>query len=169
MHVLGLGEIWFEGVLRRSWENRPSFRLTGVNARPQSNSGKYCQYRQQRLRPGCTATGRRRLRRRLSMRGERDAVALVNELLTDAGMSMDSFMTKVLGDRIDVIERIDHLTAIAETRRNAALREIDRRRQHRPANHSWPRSRSEKRASPCAQPSHLFRSSLVRGGGSACA
>jgi hypothetical protein len=62
------------------------------------------------------------------VRGERDAVALVNELLTDAGMSMDSFMTEVLGDRIDVIERIDHLTAIAETRRNAALREIDRRR-----------------------------------------
>ena len=60
--------------------------------------------------------------------GERDTVALVNELLTDAGRSMDSFMTKVLGDRIDEIERIDHLTAIAETRRNAALREIDRRR-----------------------------------------
>jgi len=62
------------------------------------------------------------------VRGERDAVTLVNELLTDAGMSMDSFMTKALGDRIDKIERIDRLTAIAETRRNAALREIDRRR-----------------------------------------
>ena len=60
--------------------------------------------------------------------GERDTVTLVNELLTDAGRSMDNFMTKVLGDRIDEIERIDHLTAIAETRRNAALREIDRRR-----------------------------------------
>ena len=62
------------------------------------------------------------------VRGERDAVTLVNELLTDAGTSMDSFMTKALGDRIDKIERIDRLTAIAETRRNAALREIDRRR-----------------------------------------
>jgi hypothetical protein len=60
--------------------------------------------------------------------GERDIVTLVNELLTDAGRSMDSFMTKVLGNRIDEIERIDRLTAIAETRRNAALREIDRRR-----------------------------------------
>ena len=37
-------------------------------------------------------------------------------------------MTKALGDRIDKIERIDRLTAIAETRRNAVLREIDRRR-----------------------------------------
>jgi hypothetical protein len=62
------------------------------------------------------------------VRGEREAVTLVNELLTDAGISMDSFMTRVLGDRIDEIERIDRLTAIAETRRNAALREIDRRR-----------------------------------------
>ena len=61
-------------------------------------------------------------------RREPDAVTLVHELLTDAGVSMDSFMTIVLGDRIDEIERIDRLTAIAETRRNAALREIDRRR-----------------------------------------
>jgi hypothetical protein len=62
------------------------------------------------------------------VRGEREAVTLVNELLTDAGVSMDTFLTKVLGDKIDEIERIDRLTAIAETRRNAALREIDRRR-----------------------------------------
>ena len=62
------------------------------------------------------------------VRRERDAVALVNEFLTDACMSMDSFITRALGDRIDKIERIDRLTAIAETRRNAALREIDRRR-----------------------------------------
>jgi hypothetical protein len=62
------------------------------------------------------------------VRAERDAVTLVNELLTDAGISMDSFMTQVLRNRIDEIERIDRLTAIAETRRNAALREIDRRR-----------------------------------------
>jgi hypothetical protein len=41
---------------------------------------------------------------------------------------MDSFMIKVLGDRIDEIERIDRLTAITETRRNVTLREIDRRR-----------------------------------------
>jgi hypothetical protein len=61
-------------------------------------------------------------------RREPDAVTLVHELSTSAGVSMDTFMTKALGDRIDDIERIDRLTAIAETRRNAALREIDRRR-----------------------------------------
>ena len=52
---------------------------------------------------------------------------LIDDLLTDAGVSMDTFLTRVLGDKIDYIERIDRLTATAETRRNAALREIDRR------------------------------------------
>jgi len=62
------------------------------------------------------------------VRGKRDAVTLVNELFTDTGVSMDTFMTKALRKRIDEIERIDRLTTIAETRRNAALREMDRRR-----------------------------------------
>ena len=59
---------------------------------------------------------------------EPDAVAKIQELLTDAGVSMDAFMAKALAEKIDVIERIDRLTAVAESRRNAALREIDRRR-----------------------------------------
>ena len=59
---------------------------------------------------------------------EPDAVAKIQEFLTDAGVSMDAFMAKALAEKIDVIERIDRLTAIAESRRNAALREIDRRR-----------------------------------------
>ena len=37
-------------------------------------------------------------------------------------------MTKALRDEIDDIERIDRLTTIAESRRNASLHEIDRRR-----------------------------------------
>jgi hypothetical protein len=59
---------------------------------------------------------------------EPDAVAKIQELLTDAGVSMDAFMAKALAEKIDAIERIDRLTAVAESRRNAALREIDRRR-----------------------------------------
>jgi hypothetical protein len=62
------------------------------------------------------------------VRGERDAVTLIHELLTDAGVSMDTFMANALREKIDAIERIDRLTAIAESRRNAALREIGRRR-----------------------------------------
>src|SRR5262249_36023032 len=63
-----------------------------------------------------------------SGRGERGAVRLIHELLTDAGVSMDTLMANALREKIDAIERIDRLTAIAESRRNAALREIGRRR-----------------------------------------
>ena len=62
------------------------------------------------------------------VRREPDAVTLVHELLTDAGMSMDALMADALAEKLDDIERIDRLTTIAESRRNASLREIDRRR-----------------------------------------
>src|SRR5262245_47800499 len=62
------------------------------------------------------------------VRAKREAVTLVNELLTDGGASMDTFISKALRDKIDDVERIDRLTAVAESRRNASLREIDRRR-----------------------------------------
>jgi hypothetical protein len=61
-------------------------------------------------------------------RGEPDAVTLVHELLTSAGVSMDAFMADALAEKLSYIERIDHLAAIAENRRNASLHEIDRRR-----------------------------------------
>ena len=53
---------------------------------------------------------------------------MVNKLLTEAGLSMDSFMADALTEELDYIERIDRLTTIAESRRNASLSEIDRRR-----------------------------------------
>jgi hypothetical protein len=61
-------------------------------------------------------------------RHEPDAVTLVHEILTGAGVSMDAFMAKALAEKLDDIERIDRLTTIAESRRNASLHEIDRRR-----------------------------------------
>ena len=42
-------------------------------------------------------------------------------------MSMDAFMADALANRLDSIERIDRLTTIAESRRNASLHEIERR------------------------------------------
>jgi hypothetical protein len=57
-----------------------------------------------------------------------EAVTLVNECLAGAGVSMDSLVAEALGEQFGYVERIDHLTTIAENRRNAALREIDRRR-----------------------------------------
>ena len=62
------------------------------------------------------------------VRREPEAVALVEELLASANLSVGSFMTDALAEKLDDIERIDRLTTIAENRRNNSLREIDRRR-----------------------------------------
>jgi len=48
--------------------------------------------------------------------------------LTDAGVSMDGLMACALAKKLNDIERIDRLTSIAESRRNASLHEIERRR-----------------------------------------
>jgi hypothetical protein len=62
------------------------------------------------------------------VRRDLDAVTLIHEFLASAGKSMDDFMAAALADKLDDIERIDRLISIAESRRNASLREIDRRR-----------------------------------------
>ena len=41
---------------------------------------------------------------------------------------MDGLTADAIAEHLDVIERIDRLTTIAESRRNASLHEIDRRR-----------------------------------------
>jgi hypothetical protein len=62
------------------------------------------------------------------LRREPNAVSLVDELLSNAGMSIDTLTVDALGDDFDYIERIDRLTTVAESRRNASLHEIDRHR-----------------------------------------
>ena len=62
------------------------------------------------------------------VRREPDAVTLVDGLLTDPGVSMDGFMARSLRKKLDDIERIDRLITTAESRRDASLREIERRR-----------------------------------------
>jgi hypothetical protein len=58
-----------------------------------------------------------------------DAVELIHKLLAAASVSMDALIIEALRKHhLDYIERIDRLTTIAESRRNASLREIDRRR-----------------------------------------
>jgi hypothetical protein len=56
------------------------------------------------------------------------AIKLIDKLLAGAGSSIDAIMADALTKKLDNIERIDRLTTIAETRRNAMLHEIDRRR-----------------------------------------
>jgi hypothetical protein len=62
------------------------------------------------------------------VRHESEAVTLVDEHVAGAGTSMDTLLADALANKLDDIERIDRLTAVAEGRRNASLREIDRRR-----------------------------------------
>jgi hypothetical protein len=56
------------------------------------------------------------------------AINLIDKLLANASLSVDALMVTALAEELDNIERIDRLTTVAETRRNAMLREIDRRR-----------------------------------------
>jgi hypothetical protein len=58
-----------------------------------------------------------------------DEAEQVDKTLASAGLSMDAVMAQTLSHKLDDIERIDHMTAIAEARRNATLREIDRHRE----------------------------------------
>jgi hypothetical protein len=53
-----------------------------------------------------------------------DAVKLVEGSLSAAGMTMNTVMAQTLAASINEVERIERLTAAAELRRNAVLREI---------------------------------------------
>jgi hypothetical protein len=60
--------------------------------------------------------------------GDPAAIAQVEERMAALKFTMDSVHSSALIDNLDYIERIDRLTAIAEGRRNAVFREIDRHR-----------------------------------------
>jgi hypothetical protein len=63
------------------------------------------------------------------VRREPGAVKLVHELLATASVSIETLTVQALTkEELDYIERIDRLATIAESRRNASLHEIDRRR-----------------------------------------
>jgi hypothetical protein len=61
-------------------------------------------------------------------RRESEASALIDEVIIGAGKSLDDLVAQALVRDLDYVERIDHLIAVAEGRRKASLREIDRRR-----------------------------------------
>jgi hypothetical protein len=58
-----------------------------------------------------------------------DVVEEVNKTLTSAGLSTDSILAQTFSLKLNDIERIEHMLALMEARRNATLREIDRHRQ----------------------------------------
>jgi hypothetical protein len=58
-----------------------------------------------------------------------DVVEEVNKTLTSAGLTTDSILAQTFSLKLNDIERIEHMIALAEARRNATLHEIDRHRQ----------------------------------------
>jgi hypothetical protein len=58
-----------------------------------------------------------------------DVVEEVNKTLTSAGLTTDNILAQTFSLKVNDIERIEHMMALAEARRNATLREIDRHRQ----------------------------------------
>ena len=62
------------------------------------------------------------------VRRESGAIALIDDLLAEAGTTIDALIIPHLNQQLDYIDRVDRLASIAEDRRNASLREVDRRR-----------------------------------------
>src|SRR5262249_59577666 len=60
--------------------------------------------------------------------GEPDAVELIPNLMAEEGLTIERLLVQALADGLDCIERIERLITVAESRRNASLRETDRRR-----------------------------------------
>ena len=58
-----------------------------------------------------------------------DAVKRVDQLLHQAHLSMDAVNAQTLSENVEGMERIERMLAALEARRNAILREMDRRRE----------------------------------------
>jgi len=61
-------------------------------------------------------------------RREGEAVTAVDRHLATTGLTMDAVMAQTMSAEIELIEKMDRMIASAEIRRNATLREIERRR-----------------------------------------
>jgi hypothetical protein len=62
------------------------------------------------------------------MGGKTRAIKKVDRLLQEGGLSAANVVARGLVANLGIIERIERMIAVAEARRNAALREIDRHR-----------------------------------------
>jgi hypothetical protein len=60
--------------------------------------------------------------------GDSGAISKVEELMASAKLTMDMISDNAFVNAIETIERIEHLITIAEHRRNAILREMERHR-----------------------------------------
>ena len=59
---------------------------------------------------------------------DQDAIEEIDTLLEAGNLSMEAVAAQALAEIIDKVERIDQMITVSEARRNATLREIERRR-----------------------------------------
>jgi hypothetical protein len=57
-----------------------------------------------------------------------DAIKEVDRILASTDLTLDAIRAEMLSENIEHVERIDRMIAMVESRRNAALREVDRHR-----------------------------------------
>jgi hypothetical protein len=118
-------EIWIRDIVDLTWE---IFRYRRLKARWLSDgiSGLLGDLLYQCI-PGWSEKRAHNLALEWEAR-EAAAIAQVEEVLASCNLTMDTVYSPALVRYLDEIERIDRLTAIAEGRRNAVFREIDRHR-----------------------------------------
>ena len=120
-----LEHLWVRDVVNLEWEVRRLRRLKACQLEGAAYKGL-----EEVLEPLMPQTGwaaKKDLSKRWARR-EPEALEEVENRLAQAGIGIDVVMAQTLAVRLDAIERFYRLLASAETRRNAALREIERHR-----------------------------------------
>ena len=120
-----LEEIWVNDVLNLVWETQRLRRLKAALLQARMHEGV-----EKVLTPSLEKygdSGAMDLARRWAAR-EKKAVEQVAHRLEQAGLTMETVKAETLASNLDHFERIERLIALAEARRDACLREIDRHR-----------------------------------------
>jgi hypothetical protein len=118
-----LEEIWLREIVDHSWESLRFRRLKTELMHVCKKDGLMAV-----LQPIIGLGEAFRMASVWAQREEEDIDEKIELLLTSVGFSMDSVWARVLERNLDKIERIDRMETIVATRRNAALREIERHR-----------------------------------------
>ena len=114
-------EIWIRDIVALTWE---ALRLRRARAALLA-ANRYTGVKRV-LRPLC-GTKAYDLSEQWARR-EDEAVAAVDRHLATARLTMDAVMAETMSVEIELVEKMDRMIASAEIRRNATLREIERRR-----------------------------------------
>lgn len=117
-----LEQIWVEDAVYRIWEVMRLRRLKSALFESSAHQGLG-----KVLTPIMHYSDRERLVGAWA-KGEQAAYARVAEVLDAAGLVDETIMAETLAVRLDTFEKIDRMIVVAENRRDAALRELERHR-----------------------------------------